>query len=338
MGDELVFDVRLARRDGFALEVKAAFPLAGITVISGPSGCGKTTLLRGLAGLERFDAGTVRFGDAIWQSDRQWTPPETRRVGFVFQDAGLFPHLSVADNLAYGARRRDVTQYGAIVEALDLGDLLPRAVPGLSGGEMRRVALGRALASDPAVLFLDEPLSGLDHARKEELMPYIGRAVAEARVPAVYVTHSRAEVAALGDRVMGMEAGRLTGWAAASHWLMARVTHASGSTIRAEVIGAPNEIEAGVSLPRIAEVGETVRLGFRAEAMMLSVAEPGRSDALLQVPALIADVDGRPKLDVFGQIMDLPRGGPHAIGAQVWLSVLEISPRPEASDSADSRR
>ena len=337
-GEALEMRVALRRGDRFALDIDGRIPLQGVTAIVGPSGGGKTTLLRALAGLETPDAAEVRFGPTLWDGGGVSLPPEARRVGFVFQGAALFTHLTVAENIRYGARRRGVTSYGAIIDALDLGPLMERRVPGLSGGEARRVALGRALASNPAILFLDEPLSGLDQARKEELLPYIGRAVAEAQVPAIYVTHSRAEIAALADRVLGLEHGRLTGWKPAPIRFRARVVEAMGDSVRASLLGAPeDDAGARVVLPRLAEPGELVGLGVRAESLIVSAASPGRSDAVLQVPARVVEGEGGLVVDVYGERIALPSSGPHALGAELWLSAREVSPRPEPGDSAERR-
>lgn len=336
--DMLEMRLTLTRKTGFALDVEGRIPLAGITAIAGPSGGGKTTLLRALAGLEVVDTAEVRFGQTVWDGPGTRLPPEARRVGFVFQDAALFSHLTVAENIRYGARRRGVTQYDAILDALDLEPLLTRRVMGLSGGEARRVALGRALASDPAILFLDEPLSGLDQARKADLLPYIGRAVAEARVPALYVTHSRAEIAALADRVMGLENGALTGWQASPIRLRARVVETMGRLMRAVLCGAPETAPgARVTVPRIAEVGDVVGLGVRPESLLVSAVSPGRSDAVLQVPAKVVKGDGGLTVALYGEEVALPGGGPHAIGSTVWLSVREVAARPERIDSAKNR-
>lgn len=331
--DVLSFHLNLKRGENFTLEVDGEIPLRGITAVIGPSGGGKTTLLRALSGLERGGQARVTFRGQAWDGQGGHLPPEERRIGFVFQRPSLFPHLNVAGNLHYGARRREVKNYDAIIDALDLKPLLTRDIEHLSGGEARRVALGRALASNPQVLFLDEPLSGLDRARKSELLPYIGRAVAEAQVPAVYVTHSHDEVSALADRVMGLAGGRLTGWRTAPARLRATVTSVTDGLMRVLIDGAESGQGADLSLPVIASVGEKVGLGLPPESLMVSTEPPGRSDALLLLPATVMDGKGGLILSVFGQTLQLAKGGPHAIGSRVWLSVLRVLPRPEPGDS-----
>lgn len=332
--DVLRFRIELSRGDAFSLDVDAAIPLAGITAIVGASGGGKTTMLRTLAGLERGARAKVRFRDQDWDGAGAHVPPEERRVGFVFQSPSLFPHLSVQRNLAYGARRREIRGYDAIIDALDLRPILNRDIENLSGGEARRVALGRALASNPQILFLDEPLSGLDRARKAELLPYIGRAVVEAQVPALYVTHSMDEVTALADRVLGIAGGRLTGWRTPPARLRSTVTSTTDGLMRVLIDGAEPGQGADLTLPLIARVGEKVGLGIPSESLMLSAAAPGRSDALATLPASVVQGGDGLTLSVFGQMVKLPKGGPYAIGSTVWLSILRVLPRPEGGDSA----
>lgn len=338
LAEALEFQVKMSRGSAFTLDAAETVPLTGVTALVGPSGGGKTSLLRALAGLEKTAKAQVRFRGKDWDGQGTRVVPEERRIGFVFQSPSLFPHLDVAGNLRYGARRREVENYDAIIEALDLGALMQRRVQGLSGGEARRVALGRAMASNPEVMFLDEPLSGLDMARKLELLPYIGRAVAEARVPAIYVTHSEAEVTSLADRVLGISGGRLTGWQVAPARLIARVTSVSSGVMRVLIDGADANAGAELTLPVIAKLGEQVGLGLPVDSLLVSTEPPGRSDALACLPVEVLEGAGGLTLEVFGQKITLPRGGPHVVGARLWLSILRVLPRPEPSDSAESRR
>lgn len=338
LAETLDFSLLLSRGDLFSLDVAESIPLEGITAVVGPSGGGKTTLLRALAGLEPTDRAQVTFRGDVWDDASVRLPTEMRRVGFVFQNNTLFPHLDVAGNIRYGARRREVKSYDAIVDALDLGALMNRSVMALSGGEARRVALARSLASNPSILFLDEPLAGLDSARKSELLPYIGRAVAEAQVPSIYVTHSHDEVTSLADRVLGLSGGRLTGWRTPPARLAATVTSVSDGVMRVAIDGAEPGQGAELTLPLIAGVGEAVELGLPIESILLSALDPGRSDALVTVPATVSESHGGISLDVFGQNLRLPKARPYAIGAQLWLTILRVLPRPTPADSAKNRR
>jgi len=209
---ELAVDVRLAF-PGFTLQLAHRFALSGVTVVFGPSGCGKTTLLRILAGLERRASGRVAFDDEVWQDARSFTPPHRRGVGTVFQDARLFPHLSVEGNLRYAARRAPRTSapllLDDVVVALGLGALRRRRVQTLSGGEKQRIAIARTLLTRPRLLLLDEPLIGLDAPRKAEILATIDRLPVDFGVPVLYVTHSLDEVIRVGDRMVALSEGRL---------------------------------------------------------------------------------------------------------------------------------
>ncbi len=205
--------LRLRRRD-FALDVALTLPSHGITTLVGPSGCGKTTVLRALAGLERA-AGRVALDDEVWQDDAvgRFVPTHRRPLGYVIQEAALFPHLDVRGNLHYGRQRSDlaaqrVALEGA-VEWLGIGHLLARRSTTLSGGERQRVAIARALATGPRLLLMDEPLAALDAARKAEILPYLERLHRELALPVVYVTHAMDEVARLADHLVLMRDGRV---------------------------------------------------------------------------------------------------------------------------------
>ena len=210
MSGEGGLKAQLSGRVGaLALEVAFTAPAGRVTALCGPSGSGKTTVLRALAGLERL-AGEVRVGDEVWQSPQSFTPPHRRGVGLVFQHAALFPHLSVAGNLRYAARRSGAeAEVEGVAALLALEALLARAPARLSGGERQRVALGRALLSRPRLLLLDEPLSGLDADAKAALLPALKRALAEVAAPVIHVSHDRAESAALADRTLFLRAGRI---------------------------------------------------------------------------------------------------------------------------------
>ncbi len=200
----------------FALDVAFASD-AGVTALFGPSGSGKTTVVNAIAGLVRPQAGLVRIGGETLTDTKAGVvvPPHRRRIGVVFQDARLFPHLSVRANLLFGRwfapRSAPRPALEPVVELLGIGHLLRRRPGGLSGGERQRVAIGRALLSSPRLLVMDEPLASLDDARKQEILPYLERLRDEARVPIVYVSHSRAEVTRLAGTVVLMREGRIVG-------------------------------------------------------------------------------------------------------------------------------
>jgi molybdate transport system ATP-binding protein len=188
---------------------------AGVTAVFGPSGAGKTTLVNMIAGLVAPDRGRITLADAVlFDSARRIdVPAHRRRIGYVFQEGRLFPHLSVAGNLDYGRRMcgiaSDPTQMARIVELLDIGRLLDRRPGRLSGGERQRVAVGRALLMRPRLLLLDEPLASLDAARKREILPYLERLRDEVGIPMVYVSHHAGELARIATSVVRLDAGRV---------------------------------------------------------------------------------------------------------------------------------
>jgi molybdate transport system ATP-binding protein len=211
-----MIDASLAieRPGGFALGVALSLPSRGVSALFGPSGCGKTTVLRALAGLERA-AGRVVFDDETWQDDAAglFVPTHRRAIGYVIQEAALFPHLSVRGNLDYGLKRTPEAQrriaLERVVDLLGIAALMDRRPATLSGGERQRVAIARALATSPRLLLMDEPLAALDAARKAEVLPYLDALHEELALPIVYVSHSIDEVARLADHLVVMHAGRV---------------------------------------------------------------------------------------------------------------------------------
>jgi molybdate transport system ATP-binding protein len=213
--DVLVFDVRV-RLGGFELDVAGRIDTGRVTAVFGPSGSGKSTLLRTVAGLERGAAGRLSLGDDVWLDRARGIdlPAHRRPVGYMFQQARLFPHLSGEGNLRYAARRarrgRQVVGFDEVVDALDLEPLLPRKPASLSGGERQRVALGRTLLAQPRLLLLDEPMAALDASRKMEILPYLEALHPRFGIPILYVSHSVDEVALLADRILVLGGGRVT--------------------------------------------------------------------------------------------------------------------------------
>jgi molybdate transport system ATP-binding protein len=201
---------------GFRLDVSFTAPARGVTALFGPSGCGKTTVLRCMAGLQHMP-GTLRIGSDAWQdsSANLFRKPHLRDTGYVFQEANLFAHLSVRDNLLFGARRSKAAATGAAVDfdhickLLNIAPLLDRSPVSLSGGERQRVAVGRALLSKPRILLMDEPLSALDQQTKNDVLPYFEALHEELAIPVIYVTHDMREVERLADTLVLMENGRV---------------------------------------------------------------------------------------------------------------------------------
>lgn len=201
------------KRGSFALDVDLNLPDRGISALYGPSGCGKTTLLRALAGLDRYPDGYLKVGSRIWQEPGVFIPPHQRPLGYVFQEASLFPHLNVLQNIEYGLKRILASQQKVslqhAVELMGIDQLLQRKPHELSGGERQRVAITRALAVSPELLLMDEPLAALDLDRKQEILPYIESLHEALAIPIMYVSHSPDEVARLADHLVVLDAGEV---------------------------------------------------------------------------------------------------------------------------------
>lgn len=210
-----MIEVRLQLKySGFALDVDLHLPGRGVTALYGHSGSGKTTCLRCIAGLERAEEGFVQINDEVWQDSRKglFVPPHKRALGYVFQEASLFPHLSVLANLEFGLKRiprqQRRVEMSHATELLGIGHLLERHPQHLSGGERQRIGIARALLTSPSLLLMDEPLAALDSKRKSEILPYLERLHDELEIPVLYVSHAQDEVARLADHIVLLSDGK----------------------------------------------------------------------------------------------------------------------------------
>lgn len=200
-------------RGSFILNARLTLPGQGVTALFGRSGSGKTTLLRCIAGLKRQQGGFLRFGEQTWQAGRHFLPTWKRPIGYVFQEASLFPHLRVQHNLEYGYKRvpeaRRRIHQDEVIRLLGLEALLQRYPNQLSGGQRQRVSLGRALLTSPELLLMDEPLASLDLASKEEILPFLERLRDELAIPIIYVSHAIDEVIRLADHLVLIDNGQV---------------------------------------------------------------------------------------------------------------------------------
>lgn len=291
------------RFPGFALDLAFEAP-AGITALFGRSGSGKTTVVNAVAGLLRPDAGRIVADGVTLFDSKTNLPPHRRRLGYVFQEARLFPHLTVQANLNYGAYFAARSgSFDEIVGLLGLAPLLTRRPGTLSGGEKQRVAIGRALLSNPRLLLMDEPLAALDEPRKAEILPYIER-LRDRAIPVLYVSHSVSEISRIADTVVVLDQGRILqqGPVAQVFSDPALAPHLglreAGSVINARVTAQdPDgltrlETEAGpIWLPRIdAALGTRVRVRIAAQDVILSRDRPQGLSALNILPATVATI------------------------------------------------
>ncbi|MFD0987863.1 molybdenum ABC transporter ATP-binding protein [Methyloligella solikamskensis] len=292
------------------LALDAAFESDGrLTALFGHSGAGKTTIVNVIAGLRRLPHERVVVnGDVLSDTEQSiHLPPHKRRIGYVFQDARLFPHLTVRQNLLYGfyfARGKSRTSLGEVCALLGLRPLLKRGVGALSGGEKQRVAIGRALLAHPRLLLLDEPLASLDEARKQEVMPYLERLRDEAGVPIIYVSHSVAEVARLATTLVLVEAGKVTGQGQAQEMLSRLDLGLSEERDTAAVLEgtvAAHDSEAGLTtlktgagelrVPLMGKPeGAAVRALIRARDVMIATRRPSGLSALNVLPGTVKEI------------------------------------------------
>lgn len=304
-----MLEVRLTHDlGGFRLDAAFTAP-PGITVLFGRSGSGKTTIVNAVAGLLRPDAGRIAVADTVLSdsSARLWLPPHKRRIGYVFQEGRLFPHLTVRQNLRYGAwfapRSAPREDMGRVVEMLGIGPLLDRRPGALSGGEKQRVAIGRALLSAPRLILADEPLAALDETRKAEILPYFERLRDEVAVPILYVSHSASEVARLATTVVALEAGRVIAQGPAAEVLGDPAVLPAGAREAGAVLTARiarhhddglTELDAGgvpLFLPRLSQAaGSVVRVRVAAHDVILSRTRPEGLSALNILPGVIHEL------------------------------------------------
>lgn len=302
-----MLDVRLKHRfDGLHLDI--AFTLSdGVTALFGPSGSGKSSTLNAIAGLFRPQEASIHHAGRTLQEGRQFVKAHRRQFGVVFQDARLFPHMSVAQNLDYGtrfARSAPVVSRDDLLALLDLIPLLDRAPATLSGGEAQRVAIGRALLSAPRLLLMDEPLASLDAPRKAEILPYLERLKHEARLPMLYVSHDMDEVARLADTLILLKDGRavaqgpifdvlsnpaalpLLGVREAGAILSAEIlSHSSDGLSKLRLAAGDIELP-GVSAPE----GARIRLRILASDVILSLHPPEGLSAMNVLPVTIKSI------------------------------------------------
>ncbi len=292
----MILSVALSHRfDGFDLNVAFDVP-GGVTALFGPSGAGKSTVVRAIAGLMRCDSARISLGSRMLDGPGHRVAPHLRRIGCVFQNAALFPHMTVRQNLRYGQRFHNgsTVSFDDVVAMLDLAPLLHRRPEGLSGGERSRTAIGRALLMDPDLLLLDEPLSALDEARKAEILPYLERLRDGTRRPMIYVSHALPEVARLANHIVVLRAGRVLRVGATEDVLSdpnlsaALGLREAGAVIAARVLRVEAdgmtllETAAGpIFLPGVtAAPGQTLRLRIPAQDVILSRDRPVGLSAL----------------------------------------------------------
>ena len=337
--------ISLKRPGGFSLDVDIAVKPGGVTTLFGPSGCGKTTVLRSAAGLEHA-RGFVRIAGSLWQDDERkiFVPTCERRLGYVFQEASLFPHLNVRDNITYGLKRRKdpdgEKRLAQAVELLGIGHLLERRTNELSGGERQRCAIARSLAIRPTALLMDEPLAALDHARRLEIMPWLERIKRELNIPVIYVTHSEEEVLRLADTLVVMENGRvLEAGPVASVWhalsrqtgssaqksslVVARVTERDSrwGLIKAQSGGASFWVH-----DNGADIGSDLRLMLEADNVSISSEKPSMTSIQNVFSCRAAEI--LPGADDSRRLVELDAGGTLILAEVTARAVHELGIAP----------
>ncbi|WP_419905614.1 molybdenum ABC transporter ATP-binding protein [Kiloniella sp.] len=294
--------------EGFDLSVDFTLPGKGVTALFGRSGCGKTSVLRCLAGLSPMEQGFLSVKDHVWQDDKSCMPTHKRPVGFVFQEASLFAHLSVKENLIFGQKRSvgngQVIELDEIASLLGLEHLLSRSVHNLSGGERQRIAIGRALLSGPELLLMDEPLAGLDKFSKDEIIPYLDRLFKSLDIPVIFVSHDTEEVERLADNMILMDQGKILAMGPLSEVLSDPTLYiAEGpkptSVIDVEVTAFSEadritevNVDGGVlQIPgQLGDVGSKHRISIAANDVSLAREKPSETTILNVIPTHILNI------------------------------------------------
>ncbi len=306
MSERIEFRYALERGD-FSLDVEARLAPRGITGVFGPSGAGKTTLLRCLAGLEADANGRLAIGDRVIDEGANRTPVHRRRIGYVFQEPRLFPHLDVRGNLEYGARRSEDNNganFDQTVEMLRLGALLDRKPSGLSGGEAQRVAIGRVLLSSPKLMLMDEPVTALDVESRAEVLPFIEALHAQAQMPILYVSHGVDETLRLCDDLLVMDKGRKLAHGGLNDVLLERgLPVLSGEEAGSVLAAIYEDYDAEYGLTRVAVAGgelllpgeldatRPIRVRVRANDVSLSLTEATDTSILNKLTAEVESID-----------------------------------------------
>lgn len=314
------------KQGDFLLDVDLKLPAKGVTSLYGPSGSGKTTLLRAIAGLEHHRDGFLKVGEETWQEGRHFVPPHLRSVGYVFQEASLFPHLSVRRNVEYGFKRVARAQrrlaLDRAIDLLDIGGMLARKPASLSGGERQRVAIARALAVSPSLLLMDEPLAALDVNRKQEILPYIEILHRELDIPVIHVSHSPDEVARFANHLVLLDAGKVVATGSIGEMLtrldlaLAHDDEAE-ALLKAKVVGHDElyhltylDSAAGrfSVIHKDLPLGTEVRLRIAARDVSLTL-EPQTGTSILNIfPAVVDEIipEGQAQLIVRLLLKDVP--------------------------------
>lgn len=312
--------------NSFTLDVDLHIPSTGVTSLFGPSGCGKTTLLRAIAGLDRHANGFLRVEGTIWQDGQEFLPPHRRPIGYVFQEASLFDHLSVRDNLQYGVNRVPKSlqrvSLDRAIELLEISAFLERSPATLSGGEKQRVAIARALAVSPQLLLMDEPLAAVDFSRRQEIIPYLDSLHRELDIPVIHVSHQPDEVSRLADHLVLLDSGRVIA-AGDIHDVFTRLdlplAHGNDASSVIEAVVADHddayrltrlEFQGGKLLvPQIdRKAGSPVRLRLAARDVSLTLQHQPETSILNILPVTVTDLttDGEAQIMVRLQADDVP--------------------------------